>query len=80
MRQLVTHYGVSMILSTATQPALPGLEPVREIIPSDMNLYDRLKRVDIAFPKNRAVRQTWGEIAAELERHLDCDALFSLAR
>jgi CRISPR-associated endonuclease/helicase Cas3 len=68
MRQLVTHYGVSIVLSTATQPALPGLESVREIIPSDMNLYGRLKRVDIAFPKNRAVRQTWEEIAAELEQ------------
>lgn len=68
MRQLVTHYGVSMVLSTATQPALPGLDSVREIIPPDMNLYGRLKRVDIAFPKNRAVRQTWEEIAAELEQ------------
>ena len=68
MRQLVTHYGVTMVLSTATQPALPGLEPVCEIIPPDMNLYGRLKRTDIVLPKNRAVRQTWEEIAAELEQ------------
>jgi len=69
MRQLAAHYGVSMVLSTATQPALPGLEHVREIIPPDMDLYGRLKRTDIVFPENRTVRQTWEEIASELKEH-----------
>jgi CRISPR-associated endonuclease/helicase Cas3 len=69
MRQLVSHYGVSMVLSTATQPALPGLENVCEIIPPGMNLYDRLKRTNIVLPENRTVRQTWEEIATELRQH-----------
>jgi CRISPR-associated endonuclease/helicase Cas3 len=68
MRQLVSHYGVSMVLSTATQPALPGLENVCEIIPPNMNLYARLKRTDIILPENRTVRQTWEEIALELQK------------
>jgi len=69
MRQLVLHYGASMVLSTATQPALPGLEHVHEIIPLEMNLYGRLKRTDIVLPENRTVRQTWEEIASELKKH-----------
>ncbi len=69
MRQLVTHYGVSMVLSTATQPALPGLDHVCEIIPPDMNLYGRLKRTDIVIPESRTVRQSWEEIASELRQH-----------
>jgi CRISPR-associated endonuclease/helicase Cas3 len=69
MLQLVTHYGVSMVLSTATQPALPGLENAREIIPPGMDLYGRLKRTDIVLPESRTVRQTWDEIAAELRKY-----------
>jgi len=69
MRQLVTHYGVSMVLSTATQPALPGLNHVREIIPPGMNLYGRLKRTDIVIPEDRTARQSWEEIASELRKH-----------
>ena len=68
MRQLVTHYGVSLVLSTATQPALPGLEPVCEIIPADMDLYGRLKRTEIEFPLDRTTRRTWRDVAGELEK------------
>jgi CRISPR-associated endonuclease/helicase Cas3 len=67
MRQLVTHYGVSLVLSTATQPALPNLDNVQEIIPPEMDLYRRLKRTDIVLPQNRQTRQTWEEIAKELK-------------
>jgi CRISPR-associated endonuclease/helicase Cas3 len=88
MRQLVTHYSVSLVLSTATQPAVPGLDNIREIIPPEMDLYRRLKRTDIVVPKNRQVRQTWEEIAEELKGHeqvlcivntrRDCRALHAL--
>ena len=69
LRQLVTHYGASMVLSTATQPALLGLEHVHEIIPPDMNLYGRLKRTNIVLPENRTARQTWEEIAENLKEN-----------
>lgn len=69
MRQLVAHYGISLVLSTATQPALPGLAPVHEIIPPGLDLYKRLKRTEIEFPQDRTARRTWGEVAVELEKH-----------
>jgi len=88
IKQLVEHYGVSLVLSTATQPALPGLEPVHEIIPPDMDLYRRLKRVHIAFPQHLSARQSWEDIAAELKQfdqvlcvvntRKDCRALHAL--
>ena len=69
MRQLVAHYGVSIVLSTATQPALPGLPAVREIISSGLDLYGRLKRTEILFPADSTVRRSWENIAAELQEH-----------
>lgn len=68
MRQLVTHYGVSIVLSTATQPALPGLDNISEIIPPDMKLYEQLKRTQIVPPDLKR-RCTWEELAKELKRH-----------
>ncbi len=69
IKQLVQHYGVSIVLSTATQPALPGLDDVREIIPEAMDLYGRLKRTELILPETRTVRQSWEEIADELQQH-----------
>lgn len=66
MKQLVHNYGASIVLSTATQPALPGLDDVREIIPDTMNLYGRLKRTELILPETRTLRQPWEEIAEEL--------------
>ena len=69
MRQLTTHYGASLILATATQPALPGLESVREIMPPEMKLYERLKRTEIVIPEDLSIRRSWDELAAELASH-----------
>lgn len=69
MKQLVDHYGVSIVLSTATQPALPELNKVHEIIPETMDLYGRLKRTELILPETRTVRQSWKDIAAELQQH-----------
>lgn len=53
LRELVTHYGATVVLCTATQPAIQhrpdfpiGLENVREIISNPSSLYRRLKRVE----------------------------------
>ncbi|MFO8008479.1 MAG: CRISPR-associated helicase Cas3' [Candidatus Brocadiia bacterium] len=71
MRQLVAHYGVTFVLSTATQPAFraragfDGLEGVREIVPDARELFARLARVDYKLPAEDEER-TWEEVAAEL--------------
>ncbi|HUP47811.1 MAG TPA: CRISPR-associated endonuclease Cas3'' [Thermoanaerobaculia bacterium] len=54
LRELATHYGASVVLCTATQPAVHlrqdfpiGLENVREIVPNPQALYESLRRVDV---------------------------------
>ncbi len=55
LRELVEHYGCSVVLCTATQPALDDesfrepLQGVREIIADPANLYANLRRVEITF-------------------------------
>jgi CRISPR-associated endonuclease/helicase Cas3 len=71
IQQLVSHYRTSVVLSTATQLDLPGIEPssVREMVPSALDLYRRLKRTRIEFPADRSLRRTWEDLAAELAGH-----------
>ena len=88
MNQLVRNYRVTMVLSTATQPALPGLDKPTEIIADPIELYRRLKRTDIGFPESLEKPTTWEEIAKELQTHeqvlcvvntrRDCHDLFKL--
>ncbi len=68
IRQLVSHYHVSIVLSTATQLNLPGIDSslVHEMMPPSLDLYHSLKRTNIEFPANLEVRQTWDEVAVEL--------------
>ncbi len=68
IKQLAAHYRTTILLSTATQLNLPGINPsdVREIIPASLDLYHRLKRTEVEFPVDLSVRRTWDEIAAEL--------------
>ncbi|MCE5264758.1 MAG: CRISPR-associated endonuclease Cas3'' [Deltaproteobacteria bacterium] len=67
INRLVTDYGVTIVLSTATQPALPNLcQTPREIIPDPAALYDQLKRTSICFPKEMNVSRDWISLAAEL--------------
>ncbi len=54
LNELVSHYGSTVVLCTATQPAIHkgpgfpiGIENVREIIPDPPALYHRLKRVSV---------------------------------
>jgi CRISPR-associated endonuclease/helicase Cas3 len=87
MNQLVRHYGVTLVLATATQPALPGLDAVREIVPDPPGLYARLKRTRYVLPTSREPT-TWEALAARLVKHdqvlcvvnsrKDCRDLFRL--
>jgi CRISPR-associated endonuclease/helicase Cas3 len=66
--QLVKYYRCSVVLCTATQPALgkvfDGFSPV-EIAPDPAALFRALDRVDIAMP-SPGERRSWDEIAAEV--------------
>jgi CRISPR-associated endonuclease/helicase Cas3 len=68
-------FGTSVLFTTASMPVLSneailinglkGIEVVREIIPSGMNLQKRLKRVDIEFDKEES---TYSDIAERLSK------------
>ena len=80
---LVAHYGVTVVLCTATQPALNstdyfdanknlrGLENVREIIDHPDALFDALKRVDVTLPPDWTSPTAWADVAAQLSDE-DC--------
>ncbi len=73
MRLLCEHYGVTIVICTATQPAFeardgfPGLPAgsVREIIQDVPQLYERLRRVTV-MPVDTKTPRAWKEIAEEL--------------
>jgi CRISPR-associated endonuclease/helicase Cas3 len=77
LRTLVEHFGVTVVLCTATQPALEGtigsqlaafegLKNVASIIESPDELVADFKRVNIILPDDLTVRSPWNEIADEL--------------
>jgi len=85
IRLLSAHYGVTFILSTATQPALnsrkgfgwtfPGLDNVREIIDDPDTLYRDLERVAVEMPQDLHQPETWDEIAARIQQHVSVLAI-----
>lgn len=80
---LVRHYGVTVVLCTATQPALSstryfdashnlrGLENVREIMEAPGDLYAQLKRVQIHLPADWNQATSWQDVAGALSAE-DC--------
>lgn len=69
LRELVDHYGCSVVLCTATQPAVDDeslrtrLPDVREIISNPAKLYDDLRRTEVSF----AGRLTDAALAGRLD-------------
>ncbi|HOZ49869.1 MAG TPA: CRISPR-associated helicase Cas3' [Candidatus Hydrogenedentes bacterium] len=88
LNTLTRGYGVTLVLSTATQPALPSLDRPREIIPEPARLYSDLKRTEISFPPSLSEPSDWQSVAAQLQEHRqvlcvvntrrDCYELFKL--
>ena len=70
-------FSTSILLTTASQPVLEGqiqgtinklklLDKIKEIVPQEANLHERLRRVTLSFAKDR---WTYEEIANRLSRH-----------
>ena len=76
--ELQRNYGVTVLLSTATQPAFgsqrshglhfTGLDHVHEIMENPAALFSELKRVEITLPSDNFESVTWESLAAELMR------------
>jgi len=76
LEELRKNYGVTLLLSTATQPALnsykstdfdfKGFPSVTEIVENPDELFIDLKRVEIHFPENLDQNLSWDEIASQL--------------
>ena len=79
MNLLVSYYGVTFVLSTATQPALGtlktfqqtlrGLKQVCEIIAAPDALSRDLARVAYLWPKDFLQAQDWDDIARQIRQH-----------
>jgi len=81
LRLLAQHYGVTVLLCTATQPnlqvqadafgrtAFPGLGPVQEVIAKPADLYASLRRVNVRLPQANEPRSSWETLAESLHQH-----------
>ena len=80
MKLLVKYYNVSIVLSTATQPALkeheiagdvfPGFESITEIMGDKVSeFYDKLDRVVVHLPEDLNSPKQWKELSEELIRY-----------
>lgn len=71
LKQLVAHYNVTVVLCTATQPALDnnpylkGLENISEIVPDPGCLFSALRRVSYECPR-AGEKWTWERVAQEM--------------
>jgi CRISPR-associated endonuclease/helicase Cas3 len=81
VQQLVDHYGVTVVLSTATQPSLvdsgsPYLKgmrgEIREIVPDPPQYFQALKRVSYDCPQGA---WSWERVAQEMAAEPQCLAV-----
>ncbi len=80
MKELHKNYGVTFVLSTATQPAFgehksfdfnfEGLGSTVEIMENPVALHKAFKRVEIHVPDNLMTARTWEDLAKELAQHM----------
>lgn len=78
---LAQHYGVTFVLSTATQPAfsslknvfgqsvIRGLNNVREIMANPADLFQQFNRVEVSLPADFQSPTPWETLAQQLTQH-----------
>ncbi len=78
MEQLASSYGLTFVLSTATQPALSaadgnagfkGLQEVKEIVPDPADLYKRMKRTSVVLPEDTSKSVEPEQLAARVAEY-----------
>ncbi|MFQ5481894.1 MAG: CRISPR-associated helicase Cas3', partial [Nitrospinaceae bacterium] len=79
IQELVDHYGVTFVITTATQPALgerrsfegrfPGLKNLQELMPDPEDLHKKFRRVDVQLPQDFNQPRTWDDLAEALTNH-----------
>jgi len=69
LNELVRNYSVTVVLCTATQPALPKLDTPCEIMPDPSNLYQRLQRTEVHLPSTLDTPTSWEQLAHDLEQY-----------
>jgi CRISPR-associated endonuclease/helicase Cas3 len=76
LRELTNSYKTTIVLCTATQPALSrteefknGLENVREIIPNPRELYDEFKRVQISCLSKKKEKTMDAKLVKKILEH-----------
>jgi CRISPR-associated endonuclease/helicase Cas3 len=81
LETLVRDYGASIVVCTATQPALGreslrrfGFESVREIVPAEVRAFERLRRVQVRWPAGPEPTP-YRTLAVDLVRHSDVLAI-----
>lgn len=72
LKTLVRDYGVTVVFSTATQPAFArrvgfdqGIDGAREIVPAELKAFERLRRVRVEWPEEGPSVE-WPRLADEL--------------
>lgn len=77
LNALVADYGCSVVICTATQPALgrrptleEGLPDVREIVPTELRAFERLRRVRVRWPDGSGPLP-YAELADSVAREQD---------
>jgi CRISPR-associated endonuclease/helicase Cas3 len=79
IKELHQNYGVTFLLSTATQPAFSphktvdyrfeGLPDTVEIMENPLLLHKTFKRVEVHTPDDLMTSRTWEDLASELSQH-----------
>ncbi len=84
---LVRDYGASLVISTATQPALGreslpdlGLAGSREIVPASLDTLERLRRVEVQWPTALDRATPYPELADALSREREVLAITHLRK
>lgn len=83
LKQLVAHFSVTVVLSTATQPAFDSLEAfrglaLREIVPGHQAHFEQLRRVRYSWRVDR--RFEWNEVAGWMKERPACLAVVNTRR